>query len=190
MLHAVGRASVNEPVFANITYTGNKDSDKYVAFVGKGVCFDAGGLNIKNTASMKSMFLDKQGACSVLAAFEQVVKEKLPVNLTCSVGLVENYIGPNSYRPSDIIKSRKGLTVKIDDTDAEGRLVLADAMNWTQETFKTDVLIELSTLTYSNIKALGQKYAGLFSNNTELSDQLFTVGKNVHEHVWRMPVDI
>lgn len=96
------------------------------------MCFDAGGLDVKQPKAMREMFLDKQGACSVLAAFEQVVKEKLEVNLTCSVGLVENFIGPKSYRPSDIIKSRKGLTVKIDDTDAEGRLVLADAMHWTQ----------------------------------------------------------
>ncbi len=89
-----------------------------MAFVGKGVCFDSGGLDVKDSHAMREMFLDKQGACSVLAAFEQIVKEKLLVNLTCSIGLVENSIGPNSYRPSDIIKSRKGLTVKIDDTDA------------------------------------------------------------------------
>ena len=93
-------------------------------------------------AGMKAMFLDKHGATSVLSAFEAIVKEKLPINVTCSIGLVENSISNNAYRPSDIIKSRKGLTVEIGNTDAEGRLVLCDCMHWTQENFKVDCLIE------------------------------------------------
>jgi leucyl aminopeptidase len=93
-------------------------------------------------ASMKNMFLDKHGMTNVLSAFESLIKEKAQVNLTCSVALVENVISNNAYRPSDIIKSRKGLTVEIGNTDAEGRLVLCDAMHWTQENFKCNTLIE------------------------------------------------
>lgn len=132
LLHAVGRASINQPAFVNLSYNGNPDAKDWVAFVGKGVCFDSGGLDIKTAAGMKAMFLDKHGATSVLSAFETIVKEKLPINVTCSIGLVENFISANSYRPSDIIKSRKGLTVEIGNTDAEGRLVLCDCMHWTQ----------------------------------------------------------
>lgn len=131
-MHAVGRASKNAPTFINIKYQGNPDSNEWVAFVGKGVCFDAGGLNIKPTSGIKDMFLDKHGACSVFSAFQTLVEEKAKVNITVSMGFVENFVASNSYRPSDIITSRKGLTVEIGNTDAEGRLVLADCMNWTQ----------------------------------------------------------
>lgn len=117
-MHAVGRASRNEPTFINLKYNGNPQSDKWVAFVGKGVCFDAGGLDIKTTAGMKMMYLDKHGACSVFSAFESIVEQKVKINLTCSMGFVENFIADNSYRPSDIIKSRKGITVQIGNTDA------------------------------------------------------------------------
>lgn len=119
-------------------------------------------------AGMKNMFLDKHGATSVLSAFESIVKEKVPINLTCSIGLVENFINENAYRPSDIIKSRKGLTVEIGNTDAEGRLVLCDCMNWTQENYKVHTLIEESTLTGAMIVSLGASHAGIYSNNKEL----------------------
>jgi leucyl aminopeptidase len=137
---------------------------------------------------MKSMFLDKHGACSVLSAFEAIVKEKIPINLTCSIGMVENSISNNAFRPSDIIKSRKGLTVEIGNTDAEGRLVLCDCMHWTQENFKVDCLIEESTLTGAMIVALGASHAGIFSNNKALIDSLTTAGTEVNELVWHLPL--
>lgn len=118
LLHAVGRGSINEPIFVNLAYKGNPTSEDWVAFVGKGVCFDTGGYNIKTTSGIKDMFLDKHGATSVLSAFEAVVEEKLAVNITCSIGLVENFISDRAYRPSDIIISRKGLSVEIGNTDA------------------------------------------------------------------------
>ena len=130
------------------------------------------------------MFLDKHGACSVFSAFQTVVEEKVKVNLTVSMGFVENFVASNSYRPSDIITSRKGIHVEIGNTDAEGRLVLADCMNWTQETYKTKVLIELSTLTGATISALGHKYAGLFTNDAGLASDLDKAGKQVHDLVW------
>lgn len=188
LMHAVGRASVNPPTFVNLAYNGNKDSDKWVAFIGKGVCFDTGGLNIKNADGMKLMYLDKHGACSVFSAFQAIVEEGIKVNVTCSMGFVENFLSANSYRPSDIIKSRKGITVEIGNTDAEGRLVLADCMHWTQEKFKVDVMIEESTLTGAMISALGARFAGVFSNDDTLVGDLVKAGKQTGEEVWHMPV--
>jgi leucyl aminopeptidase len=136
---------------------------------------------------MFDMFMDKLGAMTVLSAFQTVVKEKIPINLTCTLGLVENFINENSYRPSDIVTSRKGLTVEIGNTDAEGRLVLADCMNWVQEHFNVKVLIELSTLTGAIISALGNDFTGLFTNDEELTKDLKQVGETVHELSWHMP---
>lgn len=188
LLHAVGRASVNKPAFVNLSYNGNPDSQDWLAFVGKGVCFDSGGLDIKPAAGMLSMFLDKHGATSVLSAFESIVKEKVHINVTCSIGLVENFINQNSYRPSDIIKSRKGLTVEIGNTDAEGRLVLCDCMHWTQENYKVHTLIEESTLTGAMIVSLGASHAGIYSNSKELVQSLSQAGEQVNELVWNMPL--
>ena len=188
MLHAVGRASVNEPALVNLSYKGNPDSDKWTAFVGKGICFDSGGLQRKDNSGIKSMFLDKHGACSCLAAFEQIVKEKPKINLTVSLAMAENSISDNAFRPSDILKSRRGYTVEITFTDAEGRLVLADAMDWTQERYKVERMVELSTLTYANMLALGHSLAGFYGNDEKLLGQLIEVGKRVEEKGWVMPL--
>lgn len=117
----------------------------------------------------------------MLAAFQSIVKLRLPLNVTCSIGLVENSINENSYRPSDIITSRKGLTVAIGNTDAEERLVLADCMHWTQANYKTKVLIEMSTLTGAMITALGHSQAGLYTNDEGLCKDLKDAGEKVHE---------
>lgn len=133
LLDAVGQGSKNPRIALNLTYKGDPDNpEKLVALVGKGLCFDAGGLNIKPTGSMETMYMDKSGACNMLSIFKCVVDLKMKVNVTCSLGFVENFVSETSYRPSDIIKSAKGLTVEIGNTDAEGRLVLADLMTWTQ----------------------------------------------------------
>ena len=118
-----------------------------VGLIGKGVCFDAGGLNIKGTGNIETMYMDKGGACTVLAAFRAIVETKMPVNIVTAVAFVENLVGPDAVHPLDIIKSYKGLTVEIGNTDAEGRLILADAMTYTQLNYKTHTLIEFSTLT-------------------------------------------
>lgn len=135
------------------------------------------------------MFLDKCGAVNCFAAFQAIVEEGLKINLTVSLGWVENFLDARSYRPSDIFKSRKGITVEIGNTDAEGRLVLADCMNWTQENYKTKVMIELSTLTGAMIFALGHRYAGAFTNSENLVNNLRDAGKQVHEEIWHMPLD-
>lgn len=103
LFHAVGRASIKQPAMINMAYRGNPETDDWVSFIGKGVCFDSGGLDIKSTEGLKTMFLDKSGACSCLVAFEQIVKEKLRINATVTLGMVENFISGRSYRPSDII---------------------------------------------------------------------------------------
>jgi len=131
LLHAVGKGSKNKPLLINLSFTNDPDSEETHAFVGKGMVFDAGGLNIKPTGSMEDMYMDKAGACAVFSAFSQAVELNLKINLTCTMAFAENFLGEEAYRPSDIIKSRKGLTVEIGNTDAEGRLILADAMTWT-----------------------------------------------------------
>lgn len=125
--------------------------------------------------------MDKAGACAALAAFSQAVDLNLRLNLTCTVVFAENFLGEAAYRPSDIIKSRAGLCVEIGNTDAEGRLILADAMTWTQEKFKVQSLVELSTLTGACVVALGGETAGLFSNSEGLAKKLMEKGELVGE---------
>ncbi|EGR31353.1 hypothetical protein IMG5_111970 [Ichthyophthirius multifiliis] len=189
LIHAVGKASQNPPTLINLTYRGNqKSKDIDIAFIGKGVCFDAGGLNIKPTGFMETMYQDKCGAISTLSAFRAAVELDLQVNLTCTLGVVENFLSSNSYRPSDIIKSHKGLTVEIGNTDAEGRLVLADCMSWTQQKYKPKTMIELSTLTGACVVALGEEMAGLFSNCDDLSKEFEDLSKVTGELLWRLPI--
>lgn len=123
------------------------------------------------------MFLDKGGACTVLCAFKAIVEAKLPVNLVCTVAMVENLLGSKAYHPSDIITSHKGLTVEIGNTDAEGRLILADCMSWTQQKYKLKRMMEFSTLTGAMVMALGFTYAGLFCNNEAFADEITKAGK-------------
>lgn len=148
-----------------LEWTALAESQDYVALVGKGLCFDSGGLNLKPTGGISGMHIDKHGACSVLSAFESVAKLNLKCNVVAVLGLAENFVSSNSYRPLDIIRSRKGLTVEIGNTDAEGRLVLADCMNWVQTNYKVKTLVELSTLTGAIVVALGKQRAGVFTNS-------------------------
>lgn len=130
LIYSVGKGAENPPCLISLHYKGNPGSEETQALIGKGVIFDAGGLNIK-MAMIDKMNQDKDGACTVLSAFKAIVEARLPVNLVCTVGMVENLLGSKAYHPGDIITSHKGLTVEIGNTDAEGRLVLADCMSWT-----------------------------------------------------------
>jgi leucyl aminopeptidase len=186
--YAVGKGSAYPPLFINLTYNGNPDSDEYHALVGKGVIFDVGGTNIKQGPLMYYMYLDKGGACAVYGAFKGIVKSGLKVNVTCSMPWAENSIDGNNYRTSDIIQSLKGLTVDITNTDAEGRLLLADAMTWTQRNHKVTSLIELSTLTGASLVALGHEYACIMSNHDCIVDELSAAGKTINEKLWRLPL--
>jgi len=143
----VGKGSCQVPALLNLVYRGDPDSDSYFGLIGKGIVFDQGGMDYKKTASIAEMYTDKGGASNVYAIFWAAVSLGLKVNLTVSMALAHNNVSGSSYRTSDIITSHAGLTVEIKNTDAEGRLVLADAMSWTQESFRLTHMLELSTRT-------------------------------------------
>ena len=170
-------------------FLGNPNrADDVLALVGKGVCFDSGGLNLKPTGFIEEMWSDKGGACTTLAIFKAAVELNLPINLVCTMAFVENLVGSDAYHPSDIIKSYKGLTVEIGNTDAEGRLILCDAMSWVQEKHKPNTLIEFSTLTGAVRVALGLSTAGIFSNSDDLVANLMTAAGTANERLWRLPI--
>jgi leucyl aminopeptidase len=185
---AVGQGSIHEPCLINLTYKGNPGAEQVIALVGKGLTFDTGGYNVKPVDSMKGMFLDKHGAASMLAAFRAVCQLGLKVNLTCSLGMAENCISGKAYKTTDIFTSRKGLTVEIGHTDAEGRLVLADTMTWTQQQHRVSTLLEMSTLTGAVIIALGNTTGGLFANCDKLAAELVKAGEQVEEGLYRLPI--
>lgn len=167
LFYAVGQGSTptDEPRCVVVNYKGNQDSEEIdVALVGKGLTYDTGGLNLKPTKSIEDMYLDKSGACAVIGALHASLKLKPRKNIIFAVGLCENAVDAKSYKPNDIIKSMKGLTVEIGNTDAEGRLVLADTFTYVQREFKPKKLIDLATLTGACMVALGNDTAGLFSN--------------------------
>jgi leucyl aminopeptidase len=173
LLHAVGKSAQSEPRLIVLTYNGNLNSTDFkYAVVGKGVTFDTGGLNLKPTNYIEDMYLDKHGACNSLAVFKYVVEQKWPINLVCSLACAENSIDSKSYKPSDIITSHKGLTVEITNTDAEGRLCLADALSYVQKQYKPKHIIDLATLTGACMVALGNKTAGMFTNDYEFAEKL------------------
>lgn len=163
-------------------------SKKVIALVGKGVTFDTGGLDIKTTEGMLDMKNDMAGAAAVLGTMLALAKLKPHVEVVGYLGCVENSVGPLSYHPGDIFRSRKGLTVEINNTDAEGRLVLADVMSYAQDRDQPDTMIDLATLTGACLVALGQKTAGLFSNDDNLVQSIIQAGKNVGESYWQLPL--
>ena len=159
-----------------------------LAFVGKGVVFDTGGISIKPAASMEDMKGDMGGAAAVTGLMHALASRKAPVNAVGVIGLVENMPSGKSVRPGDIVKAMSGTTIEVINTDAEGRLVLADALWYTQDRFKPRFMINLATLTGAIVVALGHEHAGLFSNNDELSIQLLNAGLSANEKLWRMPL--
>jgi leucyl aminopeptidase len=187
----VAQGSIQEPYLVVMKYDGDPGAtDKQpVAFVGKGVTFDTGGISIKPAAGMEDMKWDMGGAGVVLGLMKALASRKAKVNAVGVVGLVENMPSGSAQRPGDIVTSLSGQTIEVLNTDAEGRLVLADALWFTQDTFKPRVMIDLATLTGAVIVALGTEHAGLFSNNDELSEQLTSAGRKVGEKLWRMPMN-
>ena len=168
---------------------GREDSNEVdLALVGKGVTFDTGGLNLKPTGFIEDMYGDKGGACAVLGALHGTLDLKPKKNIIFSIGLAENAIDSKSYKPGDIIKSMKGLTVEIGNTDAEGRLVLADTMTYVQRNYTPKEMIDLATLTGACKVALGDDTAGLFSNDDKMAERLSKSGTRSFEDVWRLPI--
>ncbi len=188
-LLGVGRGSINESFLVTLEWNGNKkDKKSPLSFVGKGVCFDTGGISLKPAKFMEEMKYDMAGSAVVAGLIQTLAIRKAKVNAVGVVGLVENMPGGNAQRPGDIVKAYNGKTIEVLNTDAEGRLVLADALSFTEKKFKPKFMIDLATLTGAIIIALGEEYAGLFSNNEELSKKLFNVGEKVKEKVWRLPL--
>ncbi len=187
-LLAVGQGSRKESYVAIMRWNGAKGSDKPVAFVGKGVCFDSGGISIKPAANMEDMKGDMAGAACVVGLMHALARRKAKVNAVGIIGLVENMPGGEAQRPGDIVTSLSGQTIEIINTDAEGRLVLADVLWYVQDRFKPKFMVNLATLTGAILVALGQDYAGLFSNNDELAGRITQAGTGTGEKVWRMPL--
>jgi leucyl aminopeptidase len=169
-------------------WNGGKRGDQPVAFVGKGVCFDTGGISIKGAANMEDMKGDMGGAACVVGLMHALAARKAKVNVVGAIGLVENMPDGNAQRPGDIVTSMSGQTIEIINTDAEGRLVLADVLWYVAKKFKPKFMVDLATLTGAIMVALGTEYAGLFSNNDELAERLSKVGLVTGERVWRMPL--
>src|SRR4051812_19897506 len=188
-LLGVGQGSIRESQLAVIRWNGAADrSAQPVAFVGKGVCFDTGGISIKPADGMEDMKWDMGGSAAVIGLMHALAGRKAKANVIGVLGLVENMPDGNAQRPGDIVTSMSGQTIEVINTDAEGRLVLADALWYTQDRFKPKFMVDLATLTGAIIIALGKDYAGLYSNNEILADNLLAASKSENELLWRMPL--
>jgi len=187
-LLGVGQGSIRGSYLVTMEWNGAKNNSKPLAFVGKGVCFDTGGISLKPAKFMEDMTYDMAGSATVVGLMKNLAVRKAKINAVGVVGLVENMPGGNAQRPGDIVKSYSGKTIEILNTDAEGRLVLADALTFTEKKFKPRFMVDLATLTGAIIVSLGSEYAGLFSNDDKLSKQLIEAGDKVDEKLWRMPL--
>ncbi|MBB6242764.1 leucyl aminopeptidase [Rhodanobacter sp. MP1X3] len=187
-LLAVARGSVNKPKLVVLEYKNGVEGDKPYAFVGKGVTFDTGGISLKPGPGMEEMKFDMGGAAAVLGAFIAAVRMELKVNLVCVVPAVENMPDGDSYRPSDVITSLSGLTIEVLNTDAEGRLILCDALTYTAQTFQPHTLIDAATLTGACVIALGKHATGLMSKHDDLAAELLAAGEVTLDRAWRLPL--
>ena len=187
-LLSVGQGSDSPSKVVVMHWNGGKKGDAPLALIGKGVVFDTGGISLKPAGGMEDMTMDMGGAGVVAGVMRTLALRKAKANVVGVVGLVENMPSGNAIRPGDVVKSMKGDTVEIINTDAEGRLVLADVLWYTQERFKPVGMINLATLTGAILVALGHENAGLFSNSDELSDAFLKAASSEGEGAWRMPM--
>lgn len=185
---AVSLASTEEPKFIIMRYKGDSASDKTYGLVGKGITYDAGGLSIKPTSDMITMKEDMSGASAVIGAMVAISRNKLKANVTGVIAAAENMIAGNSYKPGDILSTRGGKTIFIDDTDAEGRITLVDALHYTVDKEKTAEVIDIATLTGSIVTALGRKTTGMMGNNDSMKDKLRVAADKSDERVWELPI--
>jgi leucyl aminopeptidase len=187
-LLGVGMGSIRGSYLVTMEWNGAKNNSKPLAFVGKGVTFDTGGYSLKPAKFMEDMTYDMAGSAAVVGLMKNLALRKAKINAVGVVGLVENMVSGDAQRPGDIVKSYSGKTIELLNTDAEGRLVLADALTFTEKKFKPKFMVDLATLTGAIIVSLGSEYAGLFSNNDKLSKQILNAGEKVEEKLWRMPL--
>ncbi len=187
-LLGVGMGSIRGSYLVSLEWNGAKNKSKPLAFVGKGVTFDTGGYSLKPAKFMEDMTYDMAGSAAVVGLMKSLALRKAKINAVGVVGLVENMVSGVAQRPGDIVKSFSGKTIEVLNTDAEGRLVLADALTYTEKKFQPKFIIDLATLTGAIIVSLGSEYAGLFSNDDKLSNQILKAGEIVEEKLWRMPL--
>ena len=187
-LLGVGMGSIRGSYLVTMEWNGAKNNSKPLAFVGKGVTFDTGGYSLKPARFMEDMTYDMAGSAAVVGLMKSLALRRAKVNAIGVVGLVENMVSGVAQRPGDIVKSYCGKTIEVLNTDAEGRLVLADALSFTEKKYKPKIIIDLATLTGAIIVCLGSEYAGLFSNDDKLSKQIVDAGEKVEEKLWRMPL--
>ena len=187
-LLGVAQGSIREPRLLILKWNGGGEGGQPTAFVGKGVTFDTGGISIKPAQGMEAMKWDMGGAGAVVGAFKALAMRKAKANVVGICGLVENMPGGNAQRPGDVVTTMSGQTVEVINTDAEGRLVLADAIAYVQKNFHPSTIVDFATLTGAILISLGHEWAGLFSNNEELATQLLKVGEESGDKLWRMPL--
>ncbi|MFT9384523.1 MAG: leucyl aminopeptidase [Acetobacter orientalis] len=187
-LLGVAQGSDNEPRTVIMRWNGGKKDEAPLAFIGKGVTFDCGGISIKPAAGMEEMKGDMAGAAAVTGLMAALAGRKAQVNAVGIVGLVENMVSGNAQRPGDVVRSASGQTIEVLNTDAEGRLVLADVLWYARERFAPKLMVNLATLTGAIVVSLGHEYAGLFSNNDELATALTQAGATTGDKLWRMPM--
>lgn len=186
-LLAVSSGSEQKPCLVTLMHT-PRGAQKTILLVGKGITFDSGGLNLKQGPNMDTMKMDMAGAAAVAATLITAARLKTKINLIGVMPLVENMPSGRAYRPGDIIKSLEGKTIEIGNTDAEGRLILADALSWAIARFQPDITLDLATLTGACVAALGERIAGIFTRDDELADLLSAAGQKTHERCWPMPL--
>lgn len=187
-LLGVAQGSARKPRLLAIRWNGGKAGEKPTAFVGKGVTFDTGGISIKPAAGMEDMKWDMGGAGAVAGAMLAIAKGGAKANIVGVCGLVENMPDGNAQRPGDVVTTMSGQTVEVINTDAEGRLVLCDALTWVQREYSPTAIVDLATLTGAMMIALGQEYAGIFASDDALADKLVAAGKKSGDNLWRMPL--
>jgi leucyl aminopeptidase len=188
-LLGVAQGSKNLPYFVTITWKPNNSKNKKpLSFIGKGVCFDTGGISLKPAKFMEDMKYDMAGAGAVVGLMKTLALRKSKSYVVSAVALVENMPGGAAQRPGDVVKSYSGKTIEVLNTDAEGRLILADAIYYIDEQYKPELIVDLATLTGAIVVSLGSEYAGLFSNNDKLSEKLIKAGEIENEKLWRFPL--
>ncbi len=187
-LLAVGQGSTNPSYLIHLRWRGGNSDQQPLALVGKGITFDTGGISLKPRDLMEQMKFDMGGAASVLGAMEAVARLKLPLNVDCVVAAVENMPDGNAYRPGDVITTMAGKTVEVHNTDAEGRMILADALTWTGQFVKPESMVDLATLTGACVVALGHHASGIMTHDDELAEELLSAGSKAADRGWRLPL--
>jgi leucyl aminopeptidase len=188
-LLGVAQGSVRPPRLLAMRWNGGKAGAKPVVFIGKGITFDTGGISIKPALGMEAMKWDMGGAGAVTGLIKALATRKAKVNVVGVCALAENMPDGNAQRPGDVVTSMSGQTIEVINTDAEGRLVLADAMTWAQRTYKPEVMVDLATLTGAMIISLGHEYGGMFANDDGLAGRLEAAGKASGDLLWRLPMN-